>query len=137
MPRGGRREGAGRRPLLDPNARFRVGALCERLWRRAIEENLNREIDAATRNVQAEFRLAYRESGEERLDPDDLSDALCLDQGIGDEETPSPLFHVKAKRPRGVLSAIIAKIAKAEGISQRMVETCWKEFRSDCADSAN
>ncbi len=55
---------------------------------------------------------------------------MRLDQGLKEDSEPSRLVRIKAKRPKGIRSEIISKVAEAEGTTERMVETCWKEFRS-------
>jgi hypothetical protein len=39
MPRGGKREGAGRKPRLDPKLAFKIGLRCEVLWRESYKTN--------------------------------------------------------------------------------------------------
>lgn len=139
MPSGGKRKGAGRKPKLEPMARLAVGAHCERLWSDEYEAKLAKEVDASLVNVHNEHKSAHRipikerkawvksEAGQNHIE--DVEDALRLDQGLSDEDIPSRLIQVKAKRPKGIRSKIMKAVAEAEGISPRMAESCWKEFR--------
>jgi len=139
MPSGGKRKGAGRKPKLDSMSCLRAGAHCERLWREAYEGNLAAAIDDATWIVQDEHnelkqipieeRAAFIKSEKGQTYVDAVRDALRVDQGISDDSEPSRLVHIQAKRPKGIRSEIISKVAEAEGTTDRMVETCWKEFR--------
>ena len=137
MPRGGKRPGAGRNRVLDDMERLRIGGHCERLWREAVQQSLHREIDAATKNVQRERKLLEREKGAKKvaLDDEDLLDALRLDQGLADDETPSRLLSVRPKQPKGRKPKIKADIAATHGLTERMVQTCWDEFRAIHKDS--
>ena len=63
MPRGGRRSGAGRPPgrKHDDLKRWEVGADCEKLWREAVQANIEMARDNATRNVRAEWKKAQKD----------------------------------------------------------------------------
>ena len=136
MPRGGKREGAGRKLQLNEMERLRVVAHYKRLWREAEQEKLEKEITEATKHVKAEMRSAIRETGVARIDHDDLLDALRLDQHVSDDENPSPNIHVSIKRLWGERSRIIEEVAKAHGIERRMVKRCVDEFRTIEKDTA-
>ena len=115
---------------------LRVVAHYKRLWREAEQEKLEREIAEATKHVKAEMRLAISEIDVARIDPDDLLDALKLDQHASDDENPSPNIHVSIKRLWGERSRIIEEVAKAHGIERRMVKRCVDEFRTIEKDTA-
>ena len=129
-PRGGRRDGAGRRPVLTEMERIAVGARCERLWLEEREVGENAAIASATRNLRAEHREAANVPVSERaawikanrLDHEEnVEEALQLDRVI--------LQRVIGKRPKGKRKAIIAQVASERNISKRLVKTCWKESR--------
>jgi hypothetical protein len=133
MQRGGKREGAGRKPI-DESKRRKIAAHYERLWREECQAKLDAEMGEAIKNVQNERNLVRRESGlpddaPVRISNADLADALRLDQGLTEDQEPTRLIQVKAKRPWGVRKGIQKKVAEAEGVSERMVERCVKEFR--------
>jgi hypothetical protein len=60
MPRGGPREGAGRKPQVDPADRIWIGQICETLWREAIRSKEARARDQATEIVNREWNKIPR-----------------------------------------------------------------------------
>jgi hypothetical protein len=50
MPSGGRRNGAGRKQILDELQRFAIGAECEAIWQSSLEKNKEAAIEADTEN---------------------------------------------------------------------------------------
>src|SRR5687768_2392881 len=60
MPQGGRREKAGRKPVLDDMARLGVGARCERLWREEQKSADDRSVARHTEKVRLEWDRAAK-----------------------------------------------------------------------------
>lgn len=142
--RGGRRPGAGRKPTLAYRQRMTVGGYCQRLWRERVRANQEAALKKATRNVRGQQRKAQNKAVSIRsiwLDvygethEKDVEDALRRDQKLEAGDQPSRIITVSAKLPKGktgqsVRQEIIAQAAEKFGISKRMAETCWKEFRA-------
>ena len=65
---------------------------------------------------------------------EDLESALKEDQGLDllDEEAKAQRYlRLYPKQPKRVRATIIRQVANNHGLSERMVESCWKLFRSD------
>jgi len=148
MPRGGRREGAGRRRRLSLLERVRIGARCERLWRAAHSEALRDLLDSKTEQARHQWRKAQEipihqrnrwlksQDGEDYVE--DVRGAMQEDQGIDlvdDDADPSPVISVDLKFPRGERQAIIKRVSAEMSdelgrlIGPGAVDKCWKEFR--------
>jgi hypothetical protein len=61
---------------------------------------------------------------------EDVEDAMRLDQGIDDDRPPSRLLRIAVRRPWGLRPRVIADVAKELGVSARIVERAWKQFRA-------
>lgn len=146
MPRGGRREGAGRKPVLDIMARLAVGAHCERLWRDEQALSAERAIAKATSNVRVEWKKAasipiskrgsWLRSDAYRDFKDDVELAIREQLGTPDDDEDTPrILRIDVPRPKGKRDAIIKHVATQESatrgteIAESMVRNCWKEFR--------
>lgn len=159
MPRGGRRPGAGRKPgrTLGLMERLRIGGRCEKLWRDACEESATAELATKTGEAQRQWgkaqsvpvgerrawlegRVSVSWKGQELTYEDyreDVRSALQQDQGIDleSDDEPTRVITVTPKRPKGLRKEIIWRVASEETerraieISERKVESYWKEFR--------
>lgn len=142
MGRGGRRENAGRRPVLDDLDRISVGAHCERLSRRALDARIDTEIAARTSTVSMEHdkvrdtpvgdRAKWLRSTASLDHGDNVRWALQTDQGIDVEEVdPTRMLTIPPlPRPKdGLRGEIATEVAKKWNISQRLVLECWSEYR--------
>lgn len=145
---GGKRSGAGRKPSLSFWERMDIGCLCETKWRAMsetaslsafqaqphiidVQEEQNRLI-----NIPVKLR-----GGQERL-PDGLTVAETLEEVSREidvtlqEAGTSRLVSVPLRRPQGakqkVLEEVAALLRQAEGkkLTNRMIKTCWDEFRA-------
>ena len=58
MPRGGKRNNAGRKPVLDQMERWDVGSRCEELWRAEWDAAKQAAMAAATANVSVLYEIA-------------------------------------------------------------------------------
>lgn len=148
MPRGGKREGAGRKPVLDAWERLAVGAACEALWREAWAAAYREAVDRATARLRREWARAQAIPPETRAQwlrgqeggdyIDDVDFARREDAGMADAdidlEAPR-LLRVRPPRPKGKRQGIVEQVAwqKTEAlgrtVSARMATECWKEFR--------
>ena len=143
MPRGGVRKGAGR-PKGSTKLSFmkclEVGKDCERAWRELVQENVQnalRELDnnvskewVRARDIPIEKRKKWLESEEGQNYLEDVHFALQTDQNLDDEEDPARVLQIKPKRPIGHRKRIIKEVSQQHSISERMAETCWKNYRS-------
>jgi hypothetical protein len=136
MPRGGRREGAGRKPALDFFETLRVGGLCEERWRQDIQARLTKqqrqfvEEDTALQDFwdkvnaksQAERKawLASTEASEHSKSVDEELHSRGQGRFVS--------FRVSA--PYGKRKTIIECVARANGLTHRCVEEAWKQFRA-------
>ena len=119
--------------------RLTVGARCERLYREQAEARELEAIQAATDTVRREHEKANKiplhkrsewlKSSEYEDHKDDIEFALQTDQKLGDDQSPSRVLKIKPKRPYGIKSPILKQVANEMGISERLVQTCWDEFR--------
>ena len=141
MARGGRRVGSGRKAVVDELGRLTIGACCERLWRAAARALHQDAITEAAEHVAKEFeklraipqaaRAKWLKSEAYKTHVEDVEFALREQQGIDawDDKQPSRLLPVVAKRPKGLRGEIMMQLATERGVSVRLVESCWKEFR--------
>lgn len=148
MPSGGKRAGAGRPPELSMRQRMRIGAQCERLWRREQKTADDNAIEGATRHVQQQWdkarkipvanRKSWQASGDFDDYLDDVRGALQQDQGIDlveDNSEPAriiavPVGRAKGKKGAGIRNSILAQVEQENEIVSSRVDRCWKEFRS-------
>ena len=124
--------------------RVRVGSLCERLYRDAYKSATTVQIAQATkavrlehdkaRSIPIERRSAWTRSLEFEDHKDDIQFALQTDQGLSDDQPPSRFMKVRLKRPWGVKKDINKNVAREMGISERLVQTCWDEYRKLMGD---
>lgn len=151
MGRGGARAGAGRRPALEWDERFWVGATCEGLWNDAVAAAKNASI--ANFRDQSDLAAIYAKLAEKILpdgrkvflESDDFEahaydveeERRTLARMADDDESPVPrLFHVHVPRPMGKRQPIIAEVAAraseryAKPVSRRIVRECWEETRA-------
>lgn len=128
--------------------RIAVGARCERLWGEAVRASDDAALSAATKNVRRQFAKAKLAPVHKRKSwiaatrlynyvfGDYLGDvraALQEDQGIDlvdDNREPARWLFVKGRRPK-IGKQIKAQVAAEFGITPRMAESCWKEYRAD------
>ena len=133
MPRGGRRPGAGRKRTLSGQERLVVGVHCERLLQDEWEAAKQKAIELATPAIREEWGKARAIPVAERkkwigsfADKDHRDNVeMALDEERGTTVTP-----IRVRRPKGVRKDIINQVADERGVSLRMVETCWKEYRA-------
>ena len=119
--------------------RVRVGSMCERLYRDAQKSASSDQIAQATKAVRLEHEKAGSVPIEKRPEwtrsleyedhKDDIQFALQTDQGLSDDQPPSRVMKVRLKRPWGVKKDIKKNVAQEMGISERLVQTCWDEYR--------
>lgn len=150
MRRGGRRQGAGRKPVLpDETARLWIGSRCEELWRSAHHKALKTAVESKTATVQAEYAKARAIPVPERAKwlkshagltyLEDVAFAIAEQENLPadgeDEEAPGALVHVSVPRLKGERKRIIKAVAieSAERfethVSERLVASHWAEFR--------
>ena len=147
MSRGGRRAGAGRKPVLSELSRLAIGARCEELWRNEWKAGVKRAVTAATATVAVEWQSVNAIPVAERkrwLRPnayddhrDNIEFALREQQKIAasDERDPCRGIRIVPRRPKGRREAIVDQVSEEQSakrgvlVSRRLVESCWKEFR--------
>jgi hypothetical protein len=143
MPKGGVRKGAGR-PKGSTKLSFmkclQVGMDCEQAWLELLQIGINNALREITNNVSKEWAKAknipkdkrekWLESEEGQNYFDDIIFALQTDQNIDDEEDPVRVLQINPKRPKGHRKRIMKDVSQRYSISERMVETCWKKYRS-------
>jgi len=143
MSKGGVRTGAGR-PKGSTKLSFmkclQVGMDCEQAWRELVQisiKNALREINnnvskewTKAKNISIEKRKKWLESEEGQNYLDDVNFALQADQNLDDEEDPVRVLQINPKRPKGHRERIMKEVSQKYSISERMVETCWKKYRS-------
>lgn len=139
MSHGGKRTGAGRPRALTDLDRLTVGSICERLYRVAQKSSGASQISQATKAVRLEHEKARSIPIERRPEwirsleyedhKDDIQFALQTDQELSDDQPPSSIMKIRVKRPWGVKKGIKENVAQEMGISERLVQTCWDEYR--------
>lgn len=139
MPRGGARKGAGRKPVLNLEERWALGAQCEGLWQDEIRARRDakgrkayEDVDEEYRRVQASLRRRgtswlRSEAGMQALADVEIARRERL--GLSDDEVLPAVNRISAPRPKRLRAEIIAQVALASNISPRRAEACWKEFR--------
>jgi len=138
MPRGGKREGAGRKPRLRFLERMRVGARCQHLWREAYEANARAALSEQTEIVRDEWdvarampirdRKAWMQSPEFTQYLCDVQISLQESQGLSEDQEPARIVRVEPVRPK-IGKRIITQVAGEYSETERMIERCWEEFR--------
>lgn len=136
MPRGGRREGAGRKPALDFFETLRVGGLCEERWRQDIQARLTKqqrqfvEEDTALKDFWDQVNAIPQAERKAWL----ASAAASEHSKSIDEELHSRgqgrVVNFRVSAPYGKRKTIIKCVAKANGLTYRRVEEAWKQFRA-------
>jgi uncharacterized protein YifE (UPF0438 family) len=96
---------------------------------REINNNVSKEWTKA-KNISIEKRKKWLESEEGQNYLDDVNFALQADQNLDDEEDPVRVLQINPKRPKGHRERIMKEVSQKYSISERMVETCWKKYRS-------
>ena len=143
MPRGGVRKGAGR-PKGSTKLSFmkclQVGMDCEQAWLELVQISLKNALKDINNNVSKEWlkakdipkdkRKKWLESEEGQDYLEDVNFALQTDQNLDDEEEPTRVLQIIPKRPKGHRKRIIKEVSQRYSISERMVESCWKKYRS-------
>lgn len=143
MPRGGVRKGAGR-PKGSTKLPFmkclQVGMDCEKAWQELVRISVKNALKDINNNVSKEWakakeipkgkRKKWLESEEGQNYLDDVHFALQTDQKLDDDEDPARALQINPKRPKGHRKRIIEEVSQRYAISERMVETCWKNYRS-------
>ena len=139
MKHGGEREDAGRKPIVDELTRLKVGARCEAMMRekaeivkaKTINETLStlQELQEKANQIPLQERPGWldKEAGQDYLD--DVSFTLQTIQNLGDEIEPAKAMRIKLKRPWGAREEIIKKVAAESSLTERLVRTCWDEYR--------
>lgn len=156
MPKGGAGKGQGRKPRLAEWDRLAVGIRCRQLWTEAWQKNrevavshqIRHDVESlwktaqeipvnrrpswtrseAFEDHQAEVRIAIHKARGVPPIPDDIHHPEYAKIEAVYESEPNRL--VKVRRPKGVWRGIFEKVAQEFGVSQRMVERCWKEYRA-------
>lgn len=151
--RGGRRIGAGRKPVLTELEKLWVGGECEARWRSKTQEKSRARFEAhcedlveAHKRIQA-VRLEERRnrasnpnplgSGEDRLDElvADVREEIASANLARGENPNNRLWSYRIIRPYDESPGIIAEVAKLASeqlgrkVSTRMVERAWDKFR--------
>ena len=150
MPRGGKREGAGRHPTLGFADRLTIGSECEHRQRLEAEAGLQAARDqlfgksdydeqiARLHAIPVSERKGFFDTCEGQDHAEEIEFARREMAGI-DAHDPSQaprVFRLRAPRPYGVRNRIEAEVAEwateryGKRISTRLVKTCWDEFRS-------
>jgi hypothetical protein len=153
MPRGGKRDGAGRPAKLTFFQRLTIGGECETRWRNLLEESIRAQL--ATLPGSAERKAAHAAAGEVPIEErrgwlstyegedhlDDVQAALHTMNGIRDEDEwpdePAPrIFSFVPVRPYGkkigIKDDVAAHFSATWGIRilRGTVTRCWDEFRA-------
>jgi hypothetical protein len=153
MGHGGKREGAGRKPALEPLEQFELGDWCECLWRKAQEDRTIAQYSAAPqmkelRRLQADaLETHHRWAGqrvqgqsEKRQKVEDIEGWFEEHGTEGPQLIPGDFDPVrfarlrpispKKQRPR-IIAEVAAKFGKLTGkqVSQRAVRGCWDSYR--------
>ena len=156
MPRGGKRSGAGRKPILSKKQSFIVGQHCEVLKRATCHEINETRLAECLDLVNDEWNIAKaipqhkrkawrleqdalyeKEDAHGNKTPEgyfvDVETALKEQQGIDEESDikPSRILRIEEQKkcPYGLRKKIIADVASQTGLTERMVEKCWKKYR--------
>lgn len=147
MRRGGRREGAGRKPILDEDQRLLIGSRCQQLWEDKQHDALMAHSQEGSKLIQVEYdkinkipiheRKAWGDSEAQQDHLDNIEFALREAQGIDadDDRMPSSVTNYSVPRIKGQRKPIIIQVADESSIdygifiSERTVEACWKEWR--------
>ena len=81
------------------------------------------------RSVPIDRRTEWTRSLDFEDHKDDVQFALQTAQKLNVGEPPSSVMKIRLKRPWGVKKGIKKAVAEAMGISERLVQTCWDEYR--------
>ena len=145
MKHGGKRENAGRKPIVDELTRLKVGAKCEAMQRekaetiktKTIHETLSslQELQERANRLPLQERPGWpeKEAGQDHID--DMSFTLQTIQNLGDEIEPTKAMRIKLKKPWGASEEIIKKVAAESSLTERLVRTCWDEYRQFLRES--
>jgi hypothetical protein len=138
LGRGGRREGAGRKRVLDPIQAILIGIECEKRWERlarkqALQKNQNRPDIQQVRVHQARLgtipvKLRRRSSVAETL--------AEVGEDIGSLLPKGRFRAIPIKRPYGARARIIADVIEwylkrtGRRLTARRVDECWDRHRT-------
>lgn len=113
--------------------------MCERLYRDAQEairlDQVSRSLTAVrlehnnAQSIPIQKRSEWIRSQEYEDHEDDVDFALQTDQKLDNDQAPSRVMKIRVKRPWGVKKGIKKTVAQEMGISERLVQTCWDEYR--------
>jgi hypothetical protein len=147
LTHGGKRTGAGRKPILDELERWIIGAKCERMWREECRKKEDDAIAEVTDHVREDWdraraipqsaRADWLEREQEDGNPhtDGVRVALQVMQKLDGNAEPNRALTVKAGKPQGKQTEIVQRVALEESdqrgieVKARLVRECWKEFR--------
>lgn len=150
MPRGGKRNGAGRPACLNAIEQLAVGAQCEAMWSEAIRESINRQIDARMsksdypaqigllREIPISDRPSWIASSSFEYHQENIEFAVREMGGVAaDEEADGPrLLSFNGVRPKGYRQTVLSKVSAwaadhfQREVSVRTVSTAWTKFRA-------
>lgn len=113
--------------------------MCERLYRAAQKSVSKDQIEGVMKAVRLEHEIAnsvpiemrpeWTRSLEFKDHKDDIRFALQTAQKLDEGQPPSHVMKIQLKRPWGVKKGIKKAVAEEMGISERLVQTCWDEYR--------
>jgi hypothetical protein len=150
VSRGGKREGAGRKPKLNHTERIRLGSLCETrfqgLWAHARQKRWEErpgvselhQLQSRFRSIRTKDRKSFRLSAEGRELSEDVEFSIREIRQTPDfvEET-NRFFTLTAPRPKSVKAGICEALAREFGekwnlpeLGPRYVQRCWDEYRA-------
>ncbi len=124
---------------MDQLARLKVGAKCEAMMREKAEIIKKKTISEALSELQELHEKANQlpiekrstwlatEAGEDHID--DAYFTLQSIQELDDDVDPAKTMQIKIKRPWRVRQEIIKKVAAERSLSERLVTSCWNEYK--------
>ena len=135
---GGKRIGAGRKPILTWIQRFEIGSMCEQLWRdlavkNAKERHAKSQVALNVRGHQDRAQIVpitHRKKATARETVSEISG------DIDDLLNHRRLQSLPLRRPRNaraqIMEQVIGKFSRTQriAITFRRVEACWKEYRA-------
>jgi hypothetical protein len=146
VPRGGKRAGAGRKPVTDSFGRVMIGAECEKRFGSIWQEARDRvwcERAAEVRAAQQEFkdvpvadRAAFRNSQRGHELAEEVEQAIRAVRNTPDwVEQTNRVFSPSAPRPKGHKARICQEVAAEYSarwhvhLTTRFVRECWDFYR--------
>ena len=161
MPRGGKREGAGRLPgssKLSYGEKMSLGGECEKRTRDIIKDNIERTLAEINKNVRAEHRVAqsipvadrkeWLASDKYKAHQEEVRYALEVTKQFLPPEiksqSPNPeipraiieeigdaIISIPIKRPYGYRKKIVKQIAIETGLKESQVDGSWNHYRKE------